>query len=477
MTDQRQMFRFRIPWLSVAPRPAPPPPPPSPPSPAPQPQFRRPPGLASPLQDRAWVPSSTSPRDTYEAKTITSSPSTPPQTPPPSRIRTSFLLSPPPPRVTAAPSERPTPSSQPPASRFPPVLLPPPPPSSPPPPPPPPQYQESKEPSPNVTEKHPTSAKNVSETAPRTNHPIPPPEPVKDTVGEGKEEKKSSEKSKGPSKGSENTQKIPKHHQEVSREEKRKARKSIPSTSHRNHYAAPAGSSSLSSSSFPSIAQEPPSLQKLIKEDVTKMVHKLTSGHPMKSQPGQSPVHVITLAGENQGALMQLSPESLSGSEDGPIHIRRGYKADPDENIDLITDGGEQETPEAALSSGEEDEAAEAHNINSNVQGVNNSVILEGSITERNPGVHVTVLVDEEVVEEPPVVEKEEQQTDTRRSEFSPTPAEKLTYQPNYIRRRCLRGLFMESSESDTDDPAKPRRHGCRYDCFDKTRNKDINIL
>lgn len=35
------------------------------------------------------------------------------------------------------------------------------------------------------------------------------------------------------------------------------------------------------------------------------------------------------------------------------------------------------------------------------------------------------------------------------------------------IKRRCLRGLFLESSDSDQD---KPCRHGCRVGCNDKKK-------
>lgn len=325
----------------------------------------------------------------------------------------------------------------------------------------------SKEPSPTATEKLPTQ-KAVPET-PRTIHPIPRQEPGKD-MRQGKGEKK-------PDKG-----KGPKHHQEISKEEKSKA-KPIPSprgkhrvrTLHQLH--APHGSTPPSSS--PSNVQELPSLQKGIKEDVTKLVQKLTAGPPMKPQLGQSPVHVITLAGENQGASMQLSPESLY-REEGPVHIHRGYKRNSDESVDPTSDEGKQVISpgeEAALPSTEEDEAPETY-INSNVQGVNNSVMLEGSMTERNPGVHVATFVDEEAELKPMMPEGggKAELTDTRRSEFSPTPAEKLTYQP-IVRRRCLRGLFMESSDSDTDDPDKPRRHGCRYGCLERGKDKHVNVL
>lgn len=315
------------------------------------------------------------------------------------------------------------------------------------------------------------SEKAVPET-PRIIHPTPRQEQVKDTREDSGEKRR--EDGEGPLKG-DKAKKGPKHHRAMAKEEQKKAT-SIPSSQgkHRSrtlhHLHAPAGSSSS-----PSIGQEP-SLQKGIKEDVTKLVQKLTTGQPTKPELGQLPVHVITLAGENQGASMQLSSES-SYREEGPVHIHRGYKTDPEESMDPTTDEGEQvATPgeDAALPSTGEDPTPETY-INSNVQGINNSVMFEGSMTERNPGVHVAMLAKEKAELLPDEGGKEEL-TDTRRSEFSPTPAERLTYQP-VIRRRCLRGLFMESSDTDTDDPAKPRRHGCRYGCGEKSKDKDINVL
>ncbi|GKF56270.1 hypothetical protein Tco_0166610, partial [Tanacetum coccineum] len=45
------------------------------------------------------------------------------------------------------------------------------------------------------------------------------------------------------------------------------------------------------------------------------------------------------------------------------------------------------------------------------------------------------------------------------------------------VRRRCLRGLFMESSNSDNNDPEKPRRHGCRYTSSEKSNQDDKTIV
>lgn len=45
------------------------------------------------------------------------------------------------------------------------------------------------------------------------------------------------------------------------------------------------------------------------------------------------------------------------------------------------------------------------------------------------------------------------------------------------VKRRCLRGLFLESSDSDPDDCSKPQRHGCRVGYSKKGKDNRTNIL
>ncbi|CAL5384940.1 unnamed protein product [Camellia sinensis] len=210
-------------------------------------------------------------------------------------------------------------------------------------------------------------------------------------------------------------------------------------------------------------------LHKEIRDDISKFVNKMANQQP-KHLIDEKPVTVITLAGENRGASMQLGSESAK--KDGAIHIHRAYKINPDESNEATTDGeGSSKGRQSKDSKTEEDQASKTY-INSNVQAINNSIMLNGSITERNPGVQ---MVHSHKLTEPVKPTRRMGSLETHKAEFNVTSAQKLTYKPT-IRRRCLRGLFMESSDSDPDNPEKPRRHGCRYGCK-RRRDNETDVL
>ncbi|GMH16205.1 hypothetical protein Nepgr_018046 [Nepenthes gracilis] len=121
-----------------------------------------------------------------------------------------------------------------------------------------------------------------------------------------------------------------------------------------------------------------------VKEDITKFVHKLGIGQA-KQPLDDKPYSIITLAGENKGATMNLGLEPVK--REGSIHIYRGYKIKPDESVNTTTDEeGSSKRGKSGEQKAEEDKATEAH-INSNAQGINNSLVFSSSITETNPGV------------------------------------------------------------------------------------------
>ena len=211
-------------------------------------------------------------------------------------------------------------------------------------------------------------------------------------------------------------------------------------------------------------------LQKEIREDISKFVHNLGMEH-MEHPIGEKPVSVVTLAGENRGATMYVGSES--SRKDGSVHIHRGYKINPDESSEATTDGeGSSRGRSSKDLLTKEDPARKAY-INSNTQSVNNSILFETSVSERSPGVQLSLSYNHE---EPSKNSSKPVRLETRKAEFQVTPAEKLSYEPK-VRRRCLRGLFLESSDSDPDNPEKPRRHGCRYSCGQKRKDKDIGVL
>ncbi|KAL6574339.1 hypothetical protein OROHE_001243 [Orobanche hederae] len=179
-------------------------------------------------------------------------------------------------------------------------------------------------------------------------------------------------------------------------------------------------------------------------------VSRVTIGDPKKATNDRN-ASIITLAGENRGACMQMGPNS---SKEGPLHIHRGYKINPDESAETNTDG------EGSSKKSTEYQPTEVY-VNCNVQGINNSIVSNVSIEEKSPGVHRVVT---HAPKEPIQSAKKISPLETRKAEFNMSHVEKLTYEPT-IRRRCLRGLLLEQSDSDQENPEKPRRHGCRVGC------------
>ncbi|KAL3505310.1 hypothetical protein ACH5RR_035151 [Cinchona calisaya] len=210
------------------------------------------------------------------------------------------------------------------------------------------------------------------------------------------------------------------------------------------------------------------SLHEEIKDDISKLVNEMAAGNS-KPSTDDRPVSVITLAGENRGASMHVG--SGSSRKEGAVHIHRGYKIKPDDSAEATTDGEESFKEKSNNPKTEEDQASEAY-VNCNVQGINNSIIFNSSITERNPGVH---LIGSHFPIEPKKPSEKSELHETRKAEFNLTPSHKLTHEPT-VRRRCLRGMFLESSDSDLDT-TKPRRHGCRVGCNDKSKENNIDVL
>lgn len=197
-----------------------------------------------------------------------------------------------------------------------------------------------------------------------------------------------------------------------------------------------------------------PPLQKGIKDDITKFVHKLTASvHPTEPMD-EKQFSVITLAGDNRGATMQLGSESAK--KEGSIHIHRAYKSDPEETNEVSTDGEENNNQE-------EEEVGLAY-VNSNIQSINNSLMFHGSITERDPGVQVTLP--QKLTEPIKPGDKPKPGLETQRTQFNVNRAEKSMYQPTV--GRSIRGPFLEPND-------KPHHQGCKFSCDQDI--EDIAIL
>nr|XP_010924337.1 proteoglycan 4-like [Elaeis guineensis] len=194
--------------------------------------------------------------------------------------------------------------------------------------------------------------------------------------------------------------------------------------------------------------------EKEIEKRHSRLVQKVGIGERMGN--GQ-PVSMITLAGENNGASMVL------GSH---IHIHRGFKH-----------------PKGDVEASYDDPAITA-TINSNAQSINNSTFHGSSCNERDPGVHLKLSSKKveaaSLRRQPEPLKPQKTDASLRRppepikpQKTAPriTPEQKPSHEPR-IRRRCLRALFMESSDSDPENPQKPQRHGCRFCCDEKKKEK-----
>lgn len=204
------------------------------------------------------------------------------------------------------------------------------------------------------------------------------------------------------------------------------------------------------------------SMSRKIKEDIKDGISKLSWG---KSNGDEKSVNVYTLTGENRGATMGIGSEK--DKKDGEVHIRRGYRSNPDESPNTTATETEGETrPFKGKNSKDEDDEEEEASVrayvNGNTQAINNSIVVESSVSENDPGIHMSLKFEKtkkEIINTPENVAQKKPETVKE--------TEKLKNEPR-VRRRCLRGLLAESSESDPEHPLKPRRHGCRFTCKDK---------
>ncbi|KAK5823837.1 flocculation protein FLO11 [Gossypium arboreum] len=211
-------------------------------------------------------------------------------------------------------------------------------------------------------------------------------------------------------------------------------------------------------------------LQNEIRDDVCKFVHKLTA-EQLELPTDEKSISVVTLAGENRGASFHLGSES--SKKEGLVHIHRGYKINPDDSPDATTDGEESSRGRKPKASVTKENPASTAYANNNIQSINNSIVCESSVNARNPGVYLELIHN---LAESTKSKAKEEHTEPGKTRFNITPAEKRTYEPT-VRRRCLRGLFAESSDSDPGNPEKPQRHGCRFNCGGKNKQKEMEDL
>jgi hypothetical protein len=169
-------------------------------------------------------------------------------------------------------------------------------------------------------------------------------------------------------------------------------------------------------------------IQKGIKDDITKFVHKISASVQPTQPMEDKKFSVITLTGDNRGATMHVGSES--DKKEGSIHIHRAYKNESEESIDVTTDG-EGNTNNDEENSMEHSEVGKAY-VNSNIQSINNSLMFHGSINERDPGVQVTLP------QKPSeTINRGEKDTQNHRTEFNVSRSQKSTLQPTVRRYGC----------------------------------------
>ncbi|CAN8239980.1 unnamed protein product [Cochlearia groenlandica] len=199
------------------------------------------------------------------------------------------------------------------------------------------------------------------------------------------------------------------------------------------------------------------SMSRKIKEDIRNGISKLTCGKSNNND--DKSVSVYTLTGENRGATMGIASDK--DKKDNEVHIRRGYKSNPDESPNTTSTETEGNTKPFEGENLKEEARVRAY-ANGNTQAINNSIVLESSVRENNPGIHMIIKLEERK-------KKKDDETRVRvypRENEAEKKPEKLKYETR-VRRRCLRGLLAETSESDPENPLKRRRHGCRFTCKD----------
>jgi hypothetical protein len=169
-------------------------------------------------------------------------------------------------------------------------------------------------------------------------------------------------------------------------------------------------------------------IQKGIKDDITKFVHKISASVQPTQPMEDKKFSVITLTGDNRGATMHVGSES--DKKEGSIHIHRAYKNESEESIDVTTDG-EGNTNNDEENSMEHSEVGKAY-VNSNIQSINNSLMFHGSINERDPGVQVTLPK-----KPSQTINRDEKDTHNQRTEFNVSRSQKSTFQPTVRRYGC----------------------------------------
>lgn len=124
--------------------------------------------------------------------------------------------------------------------------------------------------------------------------------------------------------------------------------------------------------------------QNSLRNDISMFAQKMAMAHTENSKVEQI-ASVVALVGKNKGASMKLGFESPK--DEG------SFKTEPVEGTKENERNKRAKRKRSNNENDQENQITKAF-INNNVQDINNSILMNSFITERNPGVHVALIYD-----------------------------------------------------------------------------------
>ncbi|KAL8109024.1 uncharacterized protein LOC141672347 [Apium graveolens] len=134
------------------------------------------------------------------------------------------------------------------------------------------------------------------------------------------------------------------------------------------------------------------------REESKKPHHKDKGNHKNTSNPNGSGMRVITVAGDNKGAIMELRPSRKNkesgnspGNFPGKFRTWGEGKSSGSDNSSSSSSSEEGKSKKNGNHKEEMTKALSLPYVNSNVQAVNNSILFNATCTHHDPGVHISL--------------------------------------------------------------------------------------
>ncbi|WOG83957.1 hypothetical protein DCAR_0103136 [Daucus carota subsp. sativus] len=132
------------------------------------------------------------------------------------------------------------------------------------------------------------------------------------------------------------------------------------------------------------------------RETNKKTHHKDKGSHKNTANSNSSGMRIITVAGDNKGAIMELRPHKNKDLGTNPVNFQGKFRT--------WGEGEKSRSGSSSSSSSEEGKSKKDGNpkeamtkalslpyVNSNVQAVNNSILFNATCTHHDPGVHISM--------------------------------------------------------------------------------------